>query len=435
MITKGIIEEVVSPFKARVRLPVYHGIRSSDYATETKDLPIATLCALPNCAYAMNVGDVVYCGVEDNDFSKPVILGFLYKQDKAKTSVDLSVNSINVVTDANFPDDTKIGSISPQSIQNLSGVKRNVQNQIDDVENDAAQKYKSLNDLVSGIKNLCVDKTSDQVIGGQKDFKVVPRVLVSSKLPDGYTQLEYIIFNGTQGIDTKLTGTLTTAIKIQYYITDTEPGRFDIVIGSRAGATSSNITIAQGFGNSNNAVIDFGNYNNTRLTTTEPSNTWLEAYTDKNYRYILNLLNGNSSAVATSYNTSFTTPYNLFIGYMGDNYITTSHKNLIGRIKMCQIWENNVLVRDFIPCKNSENTVGMYDAVNDVFYPDMNEGTFEAGPETSGLHYAKIVNSDDVVPVTYDVFMEFLKMISNYDGSVSQTLKHSNDGSIQWVND
>jgi hypothetical protein len=34
-----------------------------------------------------------------------------------------------------------------------------------------------------------------------------------------------------------------------------------------------------------------------------------------------------------------------------------------------KIWENNVLVRDFIPVyRKSDSVVGMYDSVNDVFY-------------------------------------------------------------------
>ena len=40
-----------------------------------------------------------------------------------------------------------------------------------------------------------------------------------------------------------------------------------------------------------------------------------------------------------------------------------------GKVKYCKIWDDNILVRDFVPFfKKSDNTYGMYDKVNNVFY-------------------------------------------------------------------
>ena len=35
-----------------------------------------------------------------------------------------------------------------------------------------------------------------------------------------------------------------------------------------------------------------------------------------------------------------------------------------------KIYDNDVLVRDFVPCKNVSNVVGLYDRVNGAFYTD-----------------------------------------------------------------
>lgn len=45
-----------------------------------------------------------------------------------------------------------------------------------------------------------------------------------------------------------------------------------------------------------------------------------------------------------------------------------------------KLFVNGTLVRDLIPCKNSNNVVGMYDVVNDVFYTSPNGAAFTAGP-------------------------------------------------------
>ena len=46
------------------------------------------------------------------------------------------------------------------------------------------------------------------------------------------------------------------------------------------------------------------------------------------------------------------------------------------RLYSCQIYDNEVLVRDFIPCKHLNGTVGLYDKVNDVFYTNAGSGEF-----------------------------------------------------------
>ena len=57
------------------------------------------------------------------------------------------------------------------------------------------------------------------------------------------------------------------------------------------------------------------------------------------------------------------------------------------KLYYCKIWDNGSLVRNFIPCKNTSGTLGLYDAVNNVFYTNAGTGTFTAGPiaTTSGV--------------------------------------------------
>lgn len=131
MVTKGIITEVISDYKAKVRIPLYDSIESAKGSTLDKDLSIATVCTLPNLTHPVDVGDVVYVSFEDGDKSKPVILGHLYKENKTKTKVNLDVGNITTNSTTQLGYQTSIGNIRPTEIARLAGVKDNIQNQID----------------------------------------------------------------------------------------------------------------------------------------------------------------------------------------------------------------------------------------------------------------------------------------------------------------
>jgi hypothetical protein len=51
-----------------------------------------------------------------------------------------------------------------------------------------------------------------------------------------------------------------------------------------------------------------------------------------------------------------------------------------GKWYSVQIGRGSTLQRDFIPAKNSDNVVGMYDTVSKTFFTNAGSGTFTAGP-------------------------------------------------------
>jgi hypothetical protein len=51
-----------------------------------------------------------------------------------------------------------------------------------------------------------------------------------------------------------------------------------------------------------------------------------------------------------------------------------------GKIFYVQIYDNNILVRDFIPARrNSDGVLGMYDTVTNTFFTNAGTGEFIAG--------------------------------------------------------
>ena len=69
-------------------------------------------------------------GFEDNDISKPVVLGHLAKSEITSTAFDLRLKSLITEINAQLPADTTIGNVSPKDLENLTHTSGNIQRQI-----------------------------------------------------------------------------------------------------------------------------------------------------------------------------------------------------------------------------------------------------------------------------------------------------------------
>ena len=138
MITKAIVEEILTPSQIRVRIPTLNAVQGAKQSTPTDELSIATICTLPNAKNLVSTGDIVYVGFEDNDLSKPVILGHLLRTPNSDlfdgTLPDLQIRSLDVQYNTSLPTTTTIGGVSSNEIQYLRGVKNSLQQQIDDLQ-------------------------------------------------------------------------------------------------------------------------------------------------------------------------------------------------------------------------------------------------------------------------------------------------------------
>ena len=133
MITKAIIEEVLTPYQVRVRIPLLDRIASVGLATPTENLNTATICSLPNCYINLKVGDVVFVAFEDNTYRKAVVLGHLSRE-LCDTYSDLVLNEVIVNSNAVLPQETRIGNVSALEISMLQGLTDNIQKQIDSLK-------------------------------------------------------------------------------------------------------------------------------------------------------------------------------------------------------------------------------------------------------------------------------------------------------------
>ena len=118
MITKAIIEKVENDgYHYKVRIPILHKIADAPGSTPFKELPIALVCYAPGCKPNLNVGDVVYVGFENNQYSEPVILGMLLNDSYKESSASIRADSIQASVNVNLPNsNVNFGNITLSDI-------------------------------------------------------------------------------------------------------------------------------------------------------------------------------------------------------------------------------------------------------------------------------------------------------------------------------
>ena len=134
MILKGIIEKIIDPYSVRVRIPFLHRTSNSSNILHVDELPEAQISILPNCRPSLQLGDVVIVGFENNDQTKPVIIGVLYSENMSKTSCSCLFDSLTVTADSHLSFNTSIGEVLPLELSYLKGAKDNLQQQINSLE-------------------------------------------------------------------------------------------------------------------------------------------------------------------------------------------------------------------------------------------------------------------------------------------------------------
>ena len=180
-------------------------------------------------------------------------------------------------------------------------------------------------------------------------------------LPIEYRRLEYIQSSGSQYIDTGVKATGNEVCELVYR--DLTQG------GTLFGVWGGNWNNCYGFHNNLNTTYFYYEAD----TTIGNGSSYLSGTIklDKNIAYF----NGNE---VYRYSNVKTFSYgNIHLFHFNDGGYPTSFKLYSFSIK-----DNDVLVRNFIPAKRkSDNVLGLYDLVNDVFYTNAGSGTFTAGPE------------------------------------------------------
>lgn len=203
------------------------------------------------------------------------------------------------------------------------------------------------------------------------------------ELPSGYTQVEYIESSGTQYIDTGFTPDQNTSIHMLSEVlstADATGGAF--FLGSANTYKSGGIEWYLWGGK-----FTSGYYSeSTESTTTISVGDVIDIRLDRN---VLNVYRNDEII----YNKTHTVSTSASVRTLALFAIPRSDTMYYGTIKVfsCQVYDNDTLVRDYVPCKDSSGTLGLYDCVNDVFYTNDGSGTFTTGKILDGSSIARKV--------------------------------------------
>ena len=180
-----------------------------------------------------------------------------------------------------------------------------------------------------------------------------------SQLPSGYTQLEYIESSGAQYIDTGLKPTQDYSMTIKCQSTGTTSNTY---AGCDTNWKNTGFFIGV-------EVFEFGNAGMASIQNHGEDPIVLTL--DKTGGYKDGVKTWNNTSTAT-----FQTVSNLTLFALNRN--GTIREYLTGKIYYCTISDNGTLVRNFIPCKNPDGVIGMYDTVGQQFYANAGTGNFTA---------------------------------------------------------
>lgn len=215
--------------------------------------------------------------------------------------------------------------------------------------------------------NKIVDIDSQNVQSLSKDTEWIFQFVPAPKLPSGYTELEYIQSSGTQYIDTGFKPNQDTRVVTKFDMMQTDTA-WRKLWGSGSGSYDLDFALW------NAGTTKLQSYYGTKTNNTVPiTDMSLDVDANKNvWKY--------SGETITFDKNNFTCAYSMYIFNVNkdDN---SAYLPGIMKLYYFKIYNNDVLVRDFIPCKNQSGTIGLYDTVNSQFYSNVGTDTFIAGPD------------------------------------------------------
>lgn len=213
----------------------------------------------------------------------------------------------------------------------------------------------------------------------------------SNYFPEGYKEVEYIESTGTQYIDTGYIPKTNTELHLTLSFSGTfSPGTLNTYIFFSA-ASQQDDFFGLTFGGSyyqNNTLFAWFDKSYYVTGISEQLNITDEIRTNKKTIVVKNgsIAYGGRTRTITSKSGNQSTSMILFgFSNYGNTPVPISAYNM--KVYRLRLYENDVLVREYVPCyRVSDNTIGLYELVNNVFYTNNGTGTFNKGNDivTSG---------------------------------------------------
>lgn len=240
-------------------------------------------------------------------------------------------------------------------------------------------------------------------VPGYQRVKIERETKPASRLPEGYTEVQYIQSSGTQYVDTGFKPNQNSRVVIDAQLLDTSG--YPALLGVR----SSNTKMFWLYANTASQIV-FG-YGSVKPTAACTMSDRLSADANKN------VLTVNGSALIAATASTFTAVASLYL-FAANNAGTLQYAAKMF-LYSCQIYDNGTMIRDYVPCISPAGAVGLYDLVGQEFYSNAGTGSFTAGESVT---WPEEPNTplDDLDPYTwYESDVPVPSQMARYRANVS----------------
>lgn len=231
------------------------------------------------------------------------------------------------------------------------------------------------------------------------------------RIPEAYQEVEYISSNGGCYIDTGIIPSYDgkTKVAFSFQMNNISSGQYQ--------SLGSNLNL------NFYAVASTLKFRANGTEMTDLDTNWHTVTMEKDNGIKRTIFDGVEYAVSAS--TDDPLRFCLFALRQSDD----SHPSYFGyyKLKEFKMWDNNELVRDFIPCyRKNDNTVGMYDLVTNVFYTAINRGgSLSAGNDVYAWndipHYIHKTDTDTITTLPADIYPNDTTATVGLIGNMQQT--------------
>jgi hypothetical protein len=202
------------------------------------------------------------------------------------------------------------------------------------------------------------------LVPGYERVKLPRSTQPSSRLPDGYTEVQYIQSTGAQYVDTGFKPNQDSRVLIK--LSTSETGSHT-VFGADLGWTDDGFALGVGFTHYGKETGTISGLNNGSPHEVD---------------FNKNIISMDGKPVLTMGNSTFSVPHNLAL--FANNRAGGIQEKTTMVLYYCRIYDGNTIIRDYIPCKNAAKAVGLYDLIGQKFYGNAGTGSFTAGSAVTG---------------------------------------------------
>ena len=235
-------------------------------------------------------------------------------------------------------------------------------------------------------------------------------------LPAGYTKLEYIESTGTQYIDTGFKNNQDTRVVMDVQATSI-PSTHAWFFGGRTSTSDATMGVFYYASSTKKITADYdGNSQRYKFDS-------LGATDRLNIDYNKNVLTINSYSKTF---TSATFQSTASIALLAANTGGSIAHYVSAKLYSCQIYNNGIPVRDYVPCINPDGAAGLYDLINKQFYANAGSGTFVISSDDPGSTAQYTSFSSLVTPIEWTQVDNNNYTSSNTYGTWKITSKNRN---------